>query len=385
MFHDDQAGQSRCRMAPRPGRRGVLTVRMLIHLFAGLLVGSLALAPLPAMAQSAEGAPDPLAAARQLRDQARDFGARNTVPAAWNSFDKNLSDLEKTTPTTDAIAAVEQEGRRLVNRAAFLREVRDARSPLENLLARYDRSLREIAALMDVTLAPTVTGDQAAARLLDLLEQDRRRRQVLIDSLQVQNRQLQDLTGGRIAAQDSLITALNVELSALRQRLWETELRAGVAEADRSAAETMLSRRQAREAALREIVDELGDKGSASVQPDGTIILQVHGLNFNVGSADLAPGQADLMNLLAKAVGRFPGAGIRVEGHTDDTGSRSANLTLSQRRASTVAGGIERRLELPSGSITTVGHGPDRPVGPNSTPEGRSRNRRIDIVIQPRD
>jgi hypothetical protein len=56
---------------------------------------------------------------------------------------------------------VEQEGRRLVNRAAFLREVRDARSPLENLLARYDRALREIAALMDVTLAPTVTGDQA--------------------------------------------------------------------------------------------------------------------------------------------------------------------------------------------------------------------------------
>lgn len=361
---------------------------------AGLLVGALPGEPglngfsppaASAQPQDQQEPVDPLARARALRDQARQLGVRNTLPAAWNAYDKNLNDLSRTAPSAEAVAALEVEGIRLVNRAAFLQEVRESRSPLENLLARYDRSLRELAALLDTPLDATLTGDRAATRLLELVEADRRRRQVLIDSLVVQNRSLQELTGGQIAAQDSLITALRVELSALRQRLWETELRAGVAEADRSAAESVLARRQAREAALHEIMAELGDQAGAVVRPDGTIVLQIHGLDFAVGSPHLAPGQAELMNGLAAAVQRFADAAIRVEGHTDDTGSRSANLTLSARRAATVAGGIERRLDLPSGSIDTVGHGPDQPVAPNSTAEGRARNRRIDIVIMPRD
>jgi outer membrane protein OmpA-like peptidoglycan-associated protein len=349
-----------------------------------LLAGAALPGGTPAQPAGTDAAPaDPLARARALRDEARQLGSRNTLPAAWNSYDKSLTDLAAGTPQADAVAVLELEGHRLVARARFLNEVRESRSPLEQLLARYDRSLREIAALADVTLPPTATGDAAAAHLLDLLEKQRRQRQVLVDSLLVQNRQLQELTGGRLAAQDSLITSLRIELSALRQRLWETELRAGVAEADRSAAETTLAQRQAREAAIREIVADLGDKANVMLQPDGTVVMQVHGLTFGVGSAALAPGQVELMTKLANAVGRFPGAAIRVEGHTDDTGSRPANLALSQRRAATVAGGLERRLKLPEGSIATAGHGPDRPVAPNSTEEGRARNRRIDIVVPP--
>jgi outer membrane protein OmpA-like peptidoglycan-associated protein len=236
---------------------------------------------------------------------------------------------------------------------------------------------------MDVSLPPGLTGDAAAARLLDLLSRQRLERQTRLDSLRVINRQLAETVGGEVAAQDSMIAALQSELSALRKRLWETELRAGVAEADRSAAQSVIARREAREAAVRELLDQLAEEADGVIRPDGTIVLQVHGLDFGVGSADLAPGQAELMEQLADAVARFPGARVRVEGHTDDTGSRAANLRLSERRAATVAGGLERRLERPEGSIPTVGHGPDRPVAPNSTAEGRARNRRIDIVITP--
>jgi len=330
------------------------------------------------------GPPDPLAAARVYRERASKLGAKGTVPAAWQTFDKNLAAAAaRDTVDTATIAALELEGLRLVNRAAFLREVKDSREPLENLLGRYDRTLRELAAVLDVELDPALCGDAAAARLLDAAGAARLEQQVVMDSLQVRNRQLEELVGGHVAAQDSLITSLNVELSALRKQLWDTQLRAGVAEADRSAAESALLVRQAREEAVREILADLGDAATAVMQPDGTIVLQVHGLSFDVGSASLAPGQAELMRKLAAAVGRFPGAAVRVEGHTDDTGSRAANLRLSERRAATVAGGLERRLQRPEGSIATAGHGPDRPVAPNSTAEGRARNRRIDIVIAP--
>lgn len=341
----------------------------------------------PALVPEAAGEPgDRLATAEVYKDRARKLDAKGNVPAAWNTFTKHLDEAAKSDSLTSAdVAALEEEGRRLVNRATFLREIQDGRGNLETLLARYDRALRRVAALMDVPLDESLTGDEATQRLLDQLERQLLAHQVLADSLRVENRRLSGLVGGRTAAQDSLLTSLRVEMSGLRRQLWETELRAGVAEADRSAAETALTRRQERERMVNEIVADLGDEASVVLAPDGKLTLQVPGLDFSVGSASLAPGQAGLMDRLAAAVGRFPGATVTVEGHTDDTGSRSANQTLSKRRADTVAGGLERRLNLAEGSITTVGYGPDRPVAPNSTAEGRARNRRIDIVVVPAD
>ncbi len=329
---------------------------------------------------------DPLATVRMYHERARKLDARGNLPAAWNSFDKRLDDAEEVPSTAAEIADLEAEGRRLVARASFLREVDEARQPLAELLQRYDRAVDRIARLTDIDLDPALTGDKAADRLLVLLERQRLERQVELDSLRVTNRRLEELVGGQVAAQDSIITQLRVELSALRKKLWQTELRAGVAEADRSAAESALTRRQRREQLLTQIRADLGrDAGDVQVTAGGRIVVQVPGLEFRVGEAHLAPGQAELMNLIADIVGRFPDATVRIEGHTDDTGSRSANLELSRRRAATVAGGIERRLELPEGTIAVVGHGPDRPVAPNSTAEGRTRNRRIDLVIEPAD
>ena len=72
---------------------------------------------------------------------------------------------------------------------------------------------------------------------------------------------------------------------------------------------------------------------------------------------------------------------VRIEGHTDDTGSRDANLRLSRRRAETVARVLEQELGLDVESVVTEGMGPDRPIALNSTAAGRARNRRIDVVI----
>jgi len=358
-----------------------------LTLLAFLVVLAIPVAMLLARDAVAQDEPaDPLATAEIYKDRARELDAKGNAPAAWNAFTKRLDAAADADSLGSAeVAALEAEGLRLINRAAFLKEIKDAGGNLETLLARYDRALRRTAALMDVSLDPLLTGDVAAERLLEQLEAGVLARQVTLDSLRVENRRLSELSGGRVAAQDSVITALQVELSSLRRQLWETELRAGVAEADRSAAESALVRRQRREQEVRAIVSELGEQARVVLAPDGTLTLQVPGLDFGVGSASLAPGQAELMDKLAAAVGRFPGAAVTVEGHTDDTGSRSANLALSKRRADTVAGGLERRLDLTEGSITTAGYGPDRPVGPNSTAEGRARNRRIDIVIVPAD
>jgi outer membrane protein OmpA-like peptidoglycan-associated protein len=188
----------------------------------------------------------------------------------------------------------------------------------------------------------------------------------------------------RAAAQESLITALQVEVTALRKQLWETELRAGVAEADRSAAEVVLSRKQAREEAIEGVRGSFGeDEAEILLTGAGDIVMRVFGLSFDVGSAELSAGQEPLLDRIATAVDEFPGAIVRIEGHTDDTGSRQANLRLSRRRAESVARLLEIKLGRQQNELATEGYGPERPIGPNSTAAGRAKNRRIDVVITP--
>ncbi len=73
---------------------------------------------------------------------------------------------------------------------------------------------------------------------------------------------------------------------------------------------------------------------------------------------------------------------IVIEGHTDSTGSAELNTKLSQERASSIAnylgttGLAEQRLQ-------SVGYGFKKPIASNKSKEGRSQNRRVDIVITP--
>lgn len=336
------------------------------------------------LAQPAPPAPDPLTQVADLLQRAKKLGAHRDLPGGFRNVEKRLEEARSAPLSAEDTETLLLDARRLANRAAFISSLSDARSPLEAMANRFDLTMQEVASLEDLQLDPGLSGVEAAARLLDQLMQARQERQTDNDSLRVKLASLQELTGGRVAAQDSLITSLRVEISDLRRRLWEMELRAGVAEADRSAAESALTRRQDKEAAVKEIGADLGEaNGTVVFTPAGEVVLQLHGLQFGVGSAQLKAGQAALLDKVAAAIKRFPGATVRVEGNTDDTGSRAVNLELSQNRAAAVAGALAQRLQVAAETITTLGNGPDRPVASNATDEGRARNRRIDVVITP--
>jgi OOP family OmpA-OmpF porin len=74
---------------------------------------------------------------------------------------------------------------------------------------------------------------------------------------------------------------------------------------------------------------------------------------------------------------------VTIEGHTDSSGSALTNLKLSQTRAEAVKTYLVANYTLPENLISAAGYGPDRPLAPNTTPEGRAANRRIDVVITP--
>jgi len=329
-----------------------------------------------------EDDPKPEARVEELMGQAKKLGAKGQLPHAWWKLDSQVDEAKKNGASPEEWAAMESAGRRLVNAAAFVDEMRSQKSGMEALLGRFDQALTEIGILFRVPLEPEMSGTDLANALIDDLSEKNLTRQVLIGSLTVTNRGYSELVGGRTASQDSIITALQVEVSSLRRQLWETELRVGVAEADRSAAENVLTKKQDREAAIAAVrASFTPEEGEIILMPGGEIVIRVHGISFGVGSATLNPGQDLLVDKIVAAIGMFPGSEVRVEGHTDNTGSQDANLRLSRRRAETVAELLEPKLGVSEGTIAIEGYGPDKPVALNSTPEGRALNRRIDVVI----
>jgi outer membrane protein OmpA-like peptidoglycan-associated protein len=346
-----------------------------------LLLAVLAMLVFAQAGPVAAQAVDPGATARQLMEQARRAGGKGTMPNAWWDVEALIRGADEQGSAANW-AAVEQEARRLVNAAEFLNQMRQHKSALEALLGRYDQSLAEIGALYGVEPSPLLAGAPAAADLIERLTTASLRRQVEVDSLRVENRRLAGTVGDRAEALEAQVATQQAEISALRKKLWDTELRAGMAEADRSAAESVLTRKQQREEAIAAIRQAFGkDEAEIVVTAEGGVVLRVFALSFGVGSAELGKGQDKLVGKIADAVSRFPGAPLTIEGHTDDSGGRDANLKLSEKRAAAVARLLEKKLSLGSGAIATVGLGPDRPLALNSSAAGKARNRRIDLVI----
>lgn len=91
--------------------------------------------------------------------------------------------------------------------------------------------------------------------------------------------------------------------------------------------------------------------------------------------------QKDMDSVITEIM-KMPGATVLIEGHTDSIGSKTYNLSLSQKRATAVSDYFASKLGQ-SVTFKTTGYGDQYPVAPNTTDEGREMNRRVEIVVIP--
>jgi OmpA-OmpF porin, OOP family len=90
-----------------------------------------------------------------------------------------------------------------------------------------------------------------------------------------------------------------------------------------------------------------------------------------------------LLRKMQAAIDVFPGSHVEVQGHTDAFGADEANMRLSEQRAQAVQQYLLANMQLRSVTVDAVGYGETVPLANNETPEGRLRNRRIDLLITP--
>ena len=127
----------------------------------------------------------------------------------------------------------------------------------------------------------------------------------------------------------------------------------------------------------------------ADVYKQGSqLVIRMRGIRFPAGQATLSPENYVLLSKVQQAIQTFGQPTVTIEGHTDTTegaGSAQTNLALSQQRAEVVKTYLVANKTLPANRIRATGYGPDRPLAPNTTAEGRATNRRIDVLITPVD
>lgn len=123
-------------------------------------------------------------------------------------------------------------------------------------------------------------------------------------------------------------------------------------------------------------IDAVGAIGTAVLQQLSGEVL------FDFDSDRLKPQADPLLVELAAAITARDPEWVVVEGHTDDRGGAEYNRSLSQRRAQAVADRLAA-LGIPAARVTVKGFGASRPVAPNTTEDGRSRNRRVEVVLGP--
>jgi outer membrane protein OmpA-like peptidoglycan-associated protein len=105
-------------------------------------------------------------------------------------------------------------------------------------------------------------------------------------------------------------------------------------------------------------------------------------VSFDVNSATLKPDALNTYAKIASILKTYDKTVIHIVGHTDSTGSADYNQGLSERRAQSVASYMEQN-GLTNTRVREEGRGLREPIADNSNPDGRAKNRRVDIVLKP--
>jgi peptidoglycan-associated lipoprotein len=104
--------------------------------------------------------------------------------------------------------------------------------------------------------------------------------------------------------------------------------------------------------------------------------------NFKIGQAELPPEvKARIDELVAQLKANPNGAYLEIEGHTDSTGPAEYNRQLGLQRAEAVKNYLYEVQHIPLHKMNVISFGPDKPVAPNTTREGRAKNRRVVIKV----
>ena len=133
----------------------------------------------------------------------------------------------------------------------------------------------------------------------------------------------------------------------------------------------------------KELRQTLQNDGITIVNTGDRLIVSLpNDLTFATDSFAVSPAMQGDLRRVADSLVRYPNSVVQVIGHSDSEGAADYNQGLSERRANAVADQIQAG-GVPFNRLNTVGRGENDPVASNLTPDGKARNRRVEIGVIP--
>jgi len=111
------------------------------------------------------------------------------------------------------------------------------------------------------------------------------------------------------------------------------------------------------------------------------MVLSDDSVKFPLDSSQLSPeAQQRLQEFVDKLKADNKNVYVEIQGHTDATGPKDFNMRLGEQRAEAVRRFMNEQ-GVPLNRMATISYGPDQPVAPNNTREGRAQNRRVVVIV----
>ena len=277
-------------------------------------------------------------------------------------------------------ADLKSENRKLSDdNEALLSAKTEAENELKKLQATYDATVAERDRLQSDYNAIKANYDALKASY-DALETNS---SAAIAANTKKNRELL----AELEAKEQALAAENARLEALKKELADRSNRVAELEkviSDKDAAMTALKN------AISRALTDFEGKGLTVEQRDGKVYVSMENkLLFESGSWAVGTEGRRAVQQLGSVLGENPDIAVLIEGHTDNvpyqgSGQLTSNWDLSTKRATSIVNILRENASINPENLTAAGRGEYAPIATNSTPEGKAKNRRIEVILTPK-
>ena len=191
----------------------------------------------------------------------------------------------------------------------------------------------------------------------------------------------------QLEAKEQALAAENARLEKLKNELADRSNR--VAELEKVISDKDAAMRALKDAISKALTDFEG-KGLTVEQRDGKVYVSMENkLLFNSGSWAVGTEGKRAVQQLGSVLGQNPDIAVLIEGHTDNVpyqgnGQLVGNWDLSTKRATAIVNILRENNNINPENLTAAGRGEFAPIATNDTPEGKAKNRRIEVILTPK-
>ena len=280
----------------------------------------------------------------------------------------------------DKYATLKKENRSLNDEVEKLSgEKSTLKNNLDKLSATYDKAVAELNQLRSELAASTSNLDNLKASY-DALEKNS---SAEIAKNSKKNRELL----AKLEAKEQALASESARLEKLKRELKDRSER--VAELENVIAIKDASMKALKDAISTALTNFEG-KGLTVEQRDGKVYVSMENkLLFQSGSWSVGSEGRKAVRQLANVLAENPDIAILIEGHTDNVPYKgnaqlSGNWDLSTKRATAIVNILRENTSINPENLTAAGRGEYAPIASNDTTEGRTKNRRIEVILTPK-